>query len=565
MLSDSKLEVLHQLLGSCSTEEIIWTQGYLTGLLKNNVLTQKSSSTLNEAVVFPKITVVYASETGNSKKVALQVAAELKKSKIKAKTVDIQSYTTQELAKEELILLITSTQGDGELPQTAIPFYEKLTKGGFVLENLKYAIFALGDSSYPLFCNAGVMFDEAFTSANAKAFQPVLKADTNYQEEVLPWINSLISSFTIGGNVQNIIKSSAQPKASFTKKNYLGRIKKNIKLNDTGSFKKTHHVEITCEEDIDYLPGDALGMIPFNSDPEISQILDILKTDKESKIKIQDKEQTAYQWLKTLNIKGLSPKIVISLSKILNLPSQDKKIDLLPLLLASSEQLKAEEIFGALSPIAPRLYSIASAPTAHEGEVHLTVALNTFEVNGVQHKGLASDFLVNLPSGSEISFYIHKNDAFRLPVEESDIIMIGPGTGIAPFRSFLAHRDAEGHEGKNWLFFGEQQFAYDFYYQTEIQEWLATGTLTKFSGAFSRDQKQKIYVQNRIFENSKEFNQWILDGASIYICGQKDPMSIDVEQTIIEVLSKENNISLDEAKTRLQVLEEEGRYHKDVY
>lgn len=186
-------------------------------------------------------------------------------------------------------------------------------------------------------------------------------------------------------------------------------------------------------------------------------------------------------------------------------------------------------------------------------------------MNGAIKTGLCSQFLADFPKDEEIEFYIHKNNNFKLPSDDTDIILIGPGTGIAPFRSFLAHRDAEGAEGKNWLFFGEQHFSLDFYYQTEIQEWLVTGTLTKLDTAFSRDQEKKIYVQDRIREKAKEFNRWLENGASLYICGQKKPMSTDVEQAIVAVIAKQRNISSEDAKAVLEQLESEGKYQKDVY
>ena len=226
---------------------------------------------------------------------------------------------------------------------------------------------------------------------------------------------------------------------------------------------------------------------------------------------------------------------------------------------------KLDEIVALLLPISPRLYSISSSSEAHDGQVHLTVSLNKFKVNDEIKSGLASEFLADFPLEEQLEFYIHKNQNFRLPNQETNIIMIGPGTGIAPFRSFLAERDVTGAEGKNWLFFGEQHFVLDFYYQTEIQEWLTTGVLTKLDTAFSRDQERKIYVQDRIREKATEFNSWLEKGASIYICGQKNPMSQDVEKAIVEVIAKERSISESEAQQILEELENQGKYQKDVY
>jgi sulfite reductase (NADPH) flavoprotein alpha-component len=253
--------------------------------------------------------------------------------------------------------------------------------------------------------------------------------------------------------------------------------------------------------------------------------------------------------------------------ELLDVAIEDKKADLIDILskIPKPENLTLKVLLDQLLPIAPRLYSISSSLEAHDGQVHITVNLNTFRIGETKKEGLASRFLADYPLDTEIEFYIHKNNNFRLPSEDTDVIMIGPGTGIAPFRSFIAHRDATGAEGKNWLFFGEQHFVLDFYYQTEIQEWITTGVLSKLDTAFSRDQEQKIYVQDRIRQKGKELNQWLENGASLYICGQKHPMSTDVQQTIVEVIAEERNISIELANLVLEEMETAGKYQKDVY
>ena len=252
----------------------------------------------------------------------------------------------------------------------------------------------------------------------------------------------------------------------------------------------------------------------------------------------------------------------------MNVEILETKIDLIDLLtkyFSSESTIKFDDILNLLHPIAPRLYSISSSNEAHDNEIHLTVSLNTFSVSDQQKTGLCSQFLADFEQGKSIEFYIHKNKNFKLPDENQSVIMIGPGTGIAPFRSFLTHRDAIGAEGKNWLFFGEQHFVSDFYYQTEIQEWLSTGVLSKLDTAFSRDQKHKIYVQDRVKEQGKELYNWLNEGAYLYVCGQKDGMSTDVESALIELIAKESNQDEVSAKNFLEQLQEEGRYQKDVY
>ncbi|MDP4263729.1 MAG: sulfite reductase, partial [Bacteroidota bacterium] len=224
------------------------------------------------------------------------------------------------------------------------------------------------------------------------------------------------------------------------------------------------------------------------------------------------------------------------------------------------------EVIRILSPIAPRLYSISSSPAAQgNNEIHLTVSRNSFRVKEEQRFGLCSDFLGDLPVDSIVTFYIHKNRSFRLPAPDKDVIMIGPGTGIAPFRAFLAERDAAGAAGKNWFFFGEQHFTTDFLYQTEMQNYLQTGVLNKIDLAFSRDQPEKVYVQHRMLEKANELYQWISNGAFLYVSGTKDPMSKDVENTLLQVIEEQGKKTKEEAKKYLDQLKEENRYHKDVY
>ena len=304
-----------------------------------------------------------------------------------------------------------------------------------------------------------------------------------------------------------------------------------------------------------YEPGDAIGFYPENTTTETLEIATLLQAASRS------------DELKTKNIRGLSKKSLEALSNLLGVSITETKADLLDILQKYPIDAKVtfDAVITLLLPIAPRLYSIASAAEAHDGEIHITVNRNVFTVEGIPKSGLCSQFLADFPKEGSLPFYIHKNPNFRLPDPDKDIIMIGPGTGIAPFRSFLAHRDANGAEGKNWLFFGEQHFVSDFYYQTEIQEWLATGVLTRLDTAFSRDQKHKIYVQDRLKQKAKAVSEWLDNGAYLYICGQKEPMSTDVENTLLEIIATEKNISSAEAKTILENLESEGRYLKDVY
>jgi len=565
MLSETKLSLLHQLVQSASTEEIIWTKGYLAGYLdkvNGNVSTLKAAET---PVLSVKPLIIYGTETGNSKKIASQLQATFKKNKIQAKAIDVFQYDSTKLEKENLALFVMSTQGEGEFPQNAVGFYEKLQNSTIDLSNLSYAVFGLGDSSYPLFCNAGIMLDEVLAEKGAKRLLPLVKADVDFADLVVEWVSDLQRTFENQSATETVLKTVT--KVIPHKKNYTGIISHKIVLNDTGSKKETFHIEISSEEEISYEPGDALGIVPKNKPEDIALVLHYFHVEPTTLIELNEQQATAAQWLTELNFKGLTKRSIDQIADLLDVTIQDKKADLIDILAKTTkpEKLRLEMLLKLLLPIAPRLYSISSSAEAHDGQVHLTVNLNTFKVGDIEKEGLASRFLADFPVETEIEFYIHKNNNFRLPSEDTDIIMIGPGTGIAPFRSFLAHRDATGAEGRNWLFFGEQHFVQDFYYQTEIQEWITTGVLTKLDTAFSRDQEQKIYVQDRIRQNAKELNSWLENGASLYICGQKYPMSTDVQQTIVEVIAEQRNISIEQANLVLEDLETAGKYQKDVY
>ncbi len=553
MLSETKLSLLQQLAQNASKEEIIWTKGYLTGFLDRVELLGGTTEGNTLAPVAVKPLIIYGTETGNSKKVASNLLATFKKNKIQAKAIDVFQYDAAKLEKESLVLFVMSTQGEGEFPQNAIPFYEKLKASNANLNKVSFAVLGLGDSSYPLFSNAGILLDEVLAEKGAKRLLPLVKADVDFAETVSIWEADLQKTFqNLGSNVTNEVKPTSATVSS-AKKNYLGKISHKVVLNDTGSNKATYHIEIESDDEINYEPGDALGVFPKNKEVEIQAIATYFGEEN-------------YSILADKNIRGLSKKSLEIFSKLFEIEIIEEKANLLDIIQKyNPKKVKLEEVIALLLPISPRLYSISSSSEAHDGQVHLTVSLNKFKVNDEMKSGLASEFLADFPLDEQLEFYIHKNQNFRLPKEETDIIMIGPGTGIAPFRSFLAERDATGAEGKNWLFFGEQHFVLDFYYQTEIQEWLTTGVLTKLDTAFSRDQERKIYVQDRIREKAKEFNAWLENGASIYICGQKNPMSQDVENAIVAVISKERNISESEAKQILEELENQGKYQNDVY
>ncbi|MGB8193577.1 MAG: sulfite reductase, partial [Chitinophagaceae bacterium] len=337
-------------------------------------------------------------------------------------------------------------------------------------------------------------------------------------------------------------------------------------LNDRGSDKQTHHIEISTEAV--YEPGDSIGIVPENPLSLVEAVVELGGIPADASFTHKNEAAPlAHLLKKKLNLVHLPERVIQQYASIVqqDIPAMRMGLHDLLKIYPVNHVGQFEEVIKILEPIAPRLYSISSSPLAHEGEIHVTVAKDLFTVNEELKYGLCSDYLSCLSADTQIHFYVHRNDQFRLPAEDKDVIMIGPGTGIAPFRSFLAERDASGARGRNWLFFGDRHFVSDFLYQTEVQNWEQTGLLTRVNLAFSRDQQEKIYVQHKMMEQGAAFFEWLQSGAYIYVCGAKDPMSVDVENTLLYIIQKHGGYSVAEAEEYLGRLKEEGRYLKDVY
>ena len=565
MLSSQRKKILDELIAGANKEELAWINGYLSGILVGGEVPQVMT-VLKPAV--NKITIAYGTETGNSKKLASDFAAKAKRSGINAKLVSLDQYRMNDLPKEEYFLTIISTHGEGEPPAAAKKFYDHIHTNGFKTEKLKYGVLALGDTSYPLFCKAGEDVDEQLQKLGGERIVSLVKCDTDYQIEAETWFEEVLKKISLNGTAAAVTLAAPAPvKRPTGKRIYKGTILTNINLNDRGSKKETHHIEIAAD-DLEYLPGDALGVIPENPAGVVQAIIGIAKVDRDKPIKYRNEELSAYDILRRkLNIGFLPERVVSKYAALVAKEIPVRRMALIELLFTYplKDPSQFDLLVEILEPLAPRLYSISSSLEAHSGEIHVTVARDLFLVNEEIQCGICSDYLSHLREGDTIEFYIHRNNQFRLPADDKDIIMVGPGTGIAPFRSFLAHRDSTGAGGRNWLFFGEQHFVTDFLYQTELQNWLQTGVLSKLNVAFSRDQKEKTYVQHKMFQHGKELFDWLNNGASIYICGKKEPMSVDVEDAIMQIVQKCGNKNIEEAVQFVEGLKEEERYLKDVY
>jgi len=571
MLGDSKLKTFLELIGSSTKEELIWINGYLNAVVQGKTTSAPSATGAGTAApAVNKITIVYGTETGNSKRLATEFALKAKQNKIVAKVVGMDQYKLADLPKEEYLLAVVSTHGEGEPPLAAKKFYDHIHNNGFRLEKLKYSVLALGDTSYPLFCKTGEDVDLQLNKLGGERIVPIQKCDIEYEEEANSWFSTVLKQLTVSKTDTKISPAPSGvplPAKKTGKQLYEGTVTAHINLNDRGSNKTTWHIELTAQG-LQYQCGDSIGIVPENDAQMVTDIIQVTNADGNKSVEFKKEKVTVYELLKRkVNIVFLTERLVQQYATITGHTIPSGRADLLDLVKKYPVKNVAqfEEIIVGLNGISPRLYTIASAPAAHGEEVHIVVAKDIYEVNGSKRVGLCSDFLGQFRTGKKQTFFVQPNKRFKLPADDKDVIMVGPGTGIAAFRSFLAEREATGASGRNWLFFGEQHFVSDFLYQTEIQNWFETGVLSKINLAFSRDQQEKIYVQHKMLEQGEELYNWLKAGASFFVCGKKDPMSSDVEKTLLSIIEKYGNKTPEGAKEYLEELEESGRYEKDVY
>jgi sulfite reductase (NADPH) flavoprotein alpha-component len=567
MLVQEQLNKVKDFVSAFSNEELVWINGYLSGLLhQNNGVVNGNKSA--GCISIDKITIAYATETGNAKKISRDFAAQAKKSGIQVKLVSLDQYRLTDLEKEEYFFVIISTHGEGEPPAAGDRFYHYLHTEKLHLPKLKFGVLALGDTAYPLFCKAGEDVDNQLKKSGATAIIDLKKCELDFEETARKWLADIFAILQnqTGTKKDEVIETALNKTEG--KKIHTGIITKNINLNDSRSDKKTFHIEIALEENLFYEPGDSLGIYPENNSEVVEKIITMTGIDPLKHISTSKETASVFELLSSkLNICNLRSNTIKKYAAILGKIIPETRMDLQDLIhtYPVKDAAMFEEVIAILNPVAPRLYTISSSPSAHVGELHLTVAETSFSIKEENRFGVCSTFLGNMEVSAEIKFYIHKNRAFKLPAPDKDIIMIGPGTGIAPFRSFVAERDTSMAKGKNWLFFGERRFTNDFLYQTEWQEFAATGALHKINLAWSRDEMEKRYVQDEIIKESGEFIKWLDAGAHIYVCGNKTKMSVDVENAIIGILQTEKSLSAADARSYLTNLNKNGRYQKDVY
>ncbi|NRA83232.1 MAG: assimilatory sulfite reductase (NADPH) flavoprotein subunit [Gammaproteobacteria bacterium] len=581
-LSQQQVTSLQQATAKMSPVELSWVSGYLAGLAQSNsagaaVATPSPSATL---------TVLYGSQTGNAKGVATQVANAATEQGISVNLVSMANYKTKSLKQETHLLIVVSTHGEGEAPDDAIQLHQFLaSKRAPKLESLQYAVLGLGDTSYEFYCQTAIDFDQRLAALGAQSIIERQDCDVDYDDDVAKWQTSILESVaTALAQSTNVVVDSVAPVASsqYSKQNPLSAtLLASTKITARGANRDVRHVEISlADSGLTYQPGDALG-VWFDNDSElVNELIELVGLDAQEQVNVNDQTITLAQALtESFELTQLHPGFVTSFAQAtghgeLAAIGDDKagvrefiaNRQVIDVVRQYRGALTSEQLLAALRKLTPRLYSIASSASEVEEEVHLTVAVVEYQAFDHQHQGAASSFLAHrLDEDASVRVFVEPNDNFRLPSEDKSVIMIGPGTGIAPFRAFLQQRDNDGASGQNWLFFGNQHFTDDFLYQTELQDFKERGVLNRIDLAFSRDQEHKIYVQDRIKEQGQDLYQWLEQGASLYVCGDGSKMAKDVHQALLEVIEQYGNKSTEQAQEYLIELRDSKRYQKDVY
>ena len=584
-LSDEQQRQLNQVLSTLNTQQLAWVSGYLYGLSQSGVQSVATSA----AVAAPggSLTILYGSQTGNAKGVASAIQAQAKAHGLPVTLTSMADYKPKQLKKESHLLVVVSTYGEGEPPESAVDLFEQLKKGKIgKLEGLKFAVLGLGDSSYEFFCQTGKDFDDFLSKAGAERIHELASLDVDYQEAASAWgeqaVNAVASTLSAGAATASVAGSVQQAvgHSQYHKENpFPARLSVNQKITGRDSTKDIRHIEINLEESgITYQPGDALG-IWFDNDADlVGEVLALtgLSGDEATAQGPLRAALTRHFELTRLHggfITGLADisgnaalkDLAGDKAQVNALVASAQVVDVLKRFPAT---LTAEQLVKLLRPLTPRLYSIASAQSEVEEEVHLTVGVVRYpQEDGTVRSGGASSYLADrLAEDAEVRVFVEHNDNFRLPANpDTPVIMVGPGTGIAPFRAFMQEREAQGAEGKNWLFFGNPHFTQDFLYQVEWQRYVKSGLLSKISLAFSRDQANKIYVQDRLREAGQELYQWLEAGAHFYVCGDANKMAKDVQEALLEVIAEHGHKSREEAEEYLSELRRAKRYQRDVY
>lgn len=589
-LNPEQLARLQAATGDYSTTQLAWLSGYFWGMVNQAPGTAAVSAPA--PVEAPAITLLSASQTGNARRLAEQLRDDLLAAKLNVNLVNAGDYKFKQIAQEKLLVVVTSTQGEGEPPEEAVALHKFLmSKKAPKLDNTAFAVFGLGDTSYEFFSQAGKDFDGKLAEMGGERLLDRVDADVEYAAGAEQWRKQIVTilkarvpaespaaaAATAAGSVNEVFSSPYSKEEPLT-----ASFAVNQKITGRDSDKDVRHIEIDLgDSGLRYQPGDALG-VWFENDPALVQeLVELVWLKGDESVTVNDQTLTLSEALqKHFELTVNTPQIVEqygTLSRdetLLGLINEKPRLQhyaqntpIVDMVRNAPVELTAEQLIALLRPLTPRLYSIASSQAENDTEVHITVGAVRFDIDGRERAGGASSFLADrLEEDGDVRVFIEHNDNFRLPANpETPVIMIGPGTGIAPFRAFMQQRDADGAAGKNWLFFGNPHFTDDFLYQVEWQRYVKDGLLTNIDLAWSRDQQQKVYVQDKIRAKGAEVWDWIQQGAHIYVCGDANRMAKDVEQALLELVAEHGGMDTETADEFLSELRIERRYQRDVY
>ncbi|MCY1604340.1 assimilatory sulfite reductase (NADPH) flavoprotein subunit [Staphylococcus pettenkoferi] len=610
-LTEEQAAKANELLASLTPEQKMWFSGYITatqhisgsttgeamdGATSNDSAANLPSGSAQSNVAQPKardITVLYGSETGNAQGVAEMFGERLQGLGHTVEVKGMDEIKPRNIKKVEDLFIVTATHGEGDPPDNAIELHEFLHgRKAPKLEGVRFSVLALGDQSYDHFCQTGKDFDAKLEELGAERLYERIDCDVDYDEDAEKWIAKVIDALNeeTGSTAQaeevvsETIQSEKQQKHSKANPFY-AEVLENINLNGRGSAKETRHIELLLEDfNEEYESGDCLVVLPENDPKLVKQLIETLEWDPEQDIVInedEDKMRLQDALTRHFEITRLTKPLVQKAATLFNNDELAKKEtdsdwiksyidgrDLIDLIQDfKPDGLKPDDLYGMLRKLPPREYSIASSYQAAPDEVHITVGAVRYQAHGRDRSGVCSIQLAErIEPGDTVPIYLKHNPNFKFPKdEETPVIMIGPGTGVAPFRSYMQEREELELEGNTWLFFGNQHFRTDFLYQTEWQSWLEDGYLERMDVAFSRDTDDKVYVQHKIKENAKLFNEWLERGASIYVCGDEKYMAKDVHEAIKQVISQERQISEDDSEEFLKQLKRDKKYQRDIY
>ncbi len=564
-----------------SSEQRVWLGQFLTQLL--------AGAAAGPALSGPAVpvTILWGSQTGNAEGLAKKLVKLFKKGNFEPESFDMAAYDRGRLPQEKNLLVITSTYGDGEPPDNAGDLHGWLLSDAAPrLEGVNFSVLALGDTSYPDFCKCGIEFDTRLEELGATRIFPRVDSDVDYDTPFKEWSEGILAVLAPAGAASfGAVAVVEQVETGYSKKNpFPASILRNFDLNQGGD-KQTHHVELSlAESGLDYEVGDALGLCPLNPADVVDEILANLPFKTTVDVPLPDGGEATLReaLISTYDIGTLNKSIIQKWQARSGSPflrslveADDKKAwddfcwgrDLIDLVIDHpADFTDAEDFVAVLKKLQPRLYSIASSPKAHPGEVHLCVGIVRYNTFGRKRGGICSTFLADRAQGVNPGVYVHANKAFRLPEKgETPLIMVGPGTGIAPFRAFLEERKLSGAKGPNWLFFGNPHRATDFLYEEELTAFQQDGTLRKLDLAWSRDQKEKIYVQDLMIQQGAELWKWFQDGAAFYVCGDASRMAKDVDAALHRIAEQHGGLSQDDAAAWVGQLKKDKRYLRDVY